>query len=74
MEIYEFQKNAFEKVKVELGKYHGKDLINIRVYFLADVAKDEWKPSPKGIAMQLDLLPELKKGIDKAYEERKKKK
>jgi hypothetical protein len=73
MIIYEFQKNNFEKVKVELNNFRGKDLINIRVYYLADSKMDDWKPSPKGIAMHLDLLPELKKGIDRAYKEWEKK-
>ena len=67
--VYEFRKNAHEKVKVELSNYRGKDVINIRAYYIADVAKDEWKPSPKGITMRVDLIPELKEGIEKAYEE-----
>lgn len=64
--IYEFRKNATEKIKVELSNYRGIEVINIRVYYNSDVAKDEWKPSPKGITMRADLIPELKKAIDKA--------
>ena len=67
--VYEFRKNSFERVKVELSNYKGIDVINIRVYYIADVAKDEWKPSPKGITMRADLIPELKEGIEKAFEE-----
>ena len=74
MVIYEFQKNSFEKVMMELNNFRGKRLINVRVYYLADSKMDDWKPSSKGIAMSLDLLPELKKGIDKAYKRWEKKK
>ncbi len=72
MAIYEFQKNIYEKVKVEMNNYRGRDVIAVWVYYLADKTRDEWKRSPKGIAMRLDLLPMLKKGIDKAYKELKK--
>lgn len=67
--IREFQKNASEKVRVERGYYRGIDIISFRIYFNAGVAKDDWRPSRKGISMRVDLLPEIKKAIDKAYEE-----
>ena len=67
--VYEFKKNSFERVKVELSNYRGIDVISIRVYYISDVAKDEWKPSPKGLTMRSELIPELKKAIDKAFEE-----
>jgi len=68
MKIYEFQKNALEKVRVEISSYRGKDVVNIRVYYLADIAKDDWRPSPKGLTMRTGLIPELKKAIDKAHD------
>ena len=67
--VYEFRKNVTEKVRVELCNYRGKDVINIRVYYLADIAGDDWRPSPKGITMRSDLIPELKKAIDKVYKQ-----
>ena len=67
--VYEFMKNATEKVRVELCEYLGKDMINVRVYYNADETGDDWKPTKKGITLRSDLLPELKKAIDKAYEE-----
>ena len=66
--IDEFMKSANEKVRVELGEYKGKGMINVRVYYLAEDGK-EWKPSPKGITMSSELTQELKGAIDKAYVE-----
>jgi len=66
--ICEFRKNTTEKVIVELSNYRGKDVVNIRVYYLADIAKDDWRPSPKGLTMRTELIPELKKAIDKAHD------
>lgn len=71
--VYEFRKNITEKVKVELLSYRGIEVINIRVYYNTDETKDEWKPTQKGITMRTDLIPEIKKAIDKAYKEWRKK-
>jgi len=67
--VYEFEKNANEIVRVELSNYKGTDVIGIRVFFYADGEKDNRVPSKKGITMRADLIPELKKAVDKAYEE-----
>jgi len=67
--VHEFMKNALEKVKVEFSQYKGVDVIGIRVYYNAGLVKEDWKPSKKGITMRTDLIPELKKAIDKAYDE-----
>ncbi len=65
--IHEFQKNALEKVRIELGSFMNKNVINIRVYYKANETENEWRPSPKGITMVADLIPELLKGINEAY-------
>ena len=67
--IYEFQKNAQEKVRIEFCKFKKRDLINVRVWYLADELGEVWKPSPKGITMDVDLIEELKQGVDKALKE-----
>jgi len=66
MSIYEFRKNALEKIIIQFTEFKEKELVDIRVYYLADVARQEWKPSPKGISMSRGLLPELMRGIEKA--------
>ena len=73
--VYEFQKNANERVRAEFCEYKGRDFLSLRVYFQADTPDEEWRPTQKGITLSQDQIPELKKAIDKVYEkwrERKK--
>jgi len=68
MLIYEFQKNALEIVKIELTDFNGEKYLNVRVWYDAGKgAAQEFKPSHKGLTLNLDKIAELKKGIDKAY-------
>lgn len=68
--IHEFRKNVKEKIKVGFNSFKGSDLLSIWVYFDNSVTGvEDWRPSKKGISMRTDLMPELKKGIDKAYKE-----
>ena len=64
--VHEFIKNAREKVRVEFMNYRGSDVLNLWVYYNDDPARDEWKPSKKGLSISTDLLPALKEGIEKA--------
>lgn len=66
--IYEFQKNALEKVKIQLYEFHGKRVINIRVYYKVPGTANEWKPSKKGICMAVNRLEELFKGLKMAHD------
>ncbi len=68
MLIYEFQKNAFEKVKIQLSEFHGKRVINIRVYYKVPGTANEWKPSKKGICMSVNRIGELLKGLKMAHD------
>jgi len=67
--IYEFKKNATEKVNLEFFTYHDEGYLNLRLYYLAYVELDVWKPSRKGLALSCELLPDLKLAVDRAYEE-----
>lgn len=64
---YEFQKNRYEKVRVRFSEYGGVPVLDIRVYFFHDQAR-EWMPGLKGITIRVDQIPALKEAIDKAYE------
>jgi len=68
MLIYEFQKNALEKVKIQLSEFHGKRVIDIRVYYKVPGTANEWKPSKKGICMSVNRLEELLKGLKMAHD------
>jgi hypothetical protein len=67
--IYEFNKNAAEKVRAEFCNYKGHDILNLRVYFDAGDQEENWKPTKKGLALSVSLIPELKKAVDMASEE-----
>lgn len=67
MKIHEFQKNSLEKVVVEITTFQGKGYLNIRVWYDPSRGQNlDWKPTPKGITLSVDLIPELKKSIDLA--------
>ncbi len=65
--VYEFEKNATEKVQIQLSSYKGSDLIDIRVYYDTDSDEAEWRPTRKGISIRVDLLPELLEGLQRAH-------
>ena len=67
--IFEFLKNAGQKVVIQLREYKGKKLIDLRIFYLDD--DGTWKPTPKGICLRQELVLELKEAIDKAAEEYK---
>jgi hypothetical protein len=52
-----FEKNSREQVRVILGEYQGRDVVNIRVYWTKD--HQQWFPSQKGITLGVDKLPKL---------------
>lgn len=69
MKIYEIQKNSLEKIIFETSEYQGKKYFSIRIYYDASKGQDQdWKPTPRGITISIDLLKELKEGVDKANE------
>ncbi len=67
--IYEFKKNAQEKVILSFTEFKGKQLIDLRVYYDAGKTEEDWRPSRKGVTVRLEFLPDLKEGIDKAFKE-----
>jgi hypothetical protein len=60
--IYKFSKNSFEEVRIAVQEYKGRDYLSIWTWFKAD--DDIWQPGRRGLNLSLDLLNELKKGID----------
>ena len=72
--VYEFQKNANERVRAEFCKYKGGDFLNLRVYFQADTPDQEWCPTQKGITLSQDQIPELREAMDKVYKQWKERK
>lgn len=56
------EKNKREQIRIEATEFKGQDLVDIRVYY-QDQADGEWKPSKKGIAFKMELLPEIIKAL-----------
>ena len=70
VEVARFQKNSGEEVRAQLTNYKGYDLIDLRVFA---IRKDGDVATRKGLALNVALLPELKKAIlavEKALKER----
>jgi hypothetical protein len=63
--IGEIKKNSAEKIVVSIGKFKGKQRIDIRTYFLSETEEeDPWKPTKKGINLDSEQWNELKKLIE----------
>jgi transcriptional coactivator p15 (PC4) len=66
--IYEIKRNNSEIIRIDVSEFKGKNLINIRIWYQAqDYNNGElvYKPTQKGVTLDLSLFDELKTGIDK---------
>lgn len=55
--IATIKKNSREEVRVSLDEFRGHHLVNVRVFY--DAGDGEMKPGKQGIAVKVELLPEL---------------
>lgn len=60
--IHSFRKNGIEEIQIRTGSFNGKELIDIRSFM---EGPEGMKPTRKGVALLVDLFPELEKGIKK---------
>ena len=66
--IKDIQRNANEIIRIEVSEFKGKELINIRIWYVAARDSDGneiYKPTQKGIALDIAEFDELRKSIDK---------
>jgi hypothetical protein len=66
-----FPKNKFQEVRVGIREYKGNDLIDIRTWTMTQ-GSEEMVPTAKGVSININLLPELKKALDEVEKELKK--
>jgi hypothetical protein len=66
--LYEFEKNAAERVRAELTNWNGRDVLNLRVFFDAGSGTPDWRPTKKGLTIRTELIPDLKKAVDVAFQ------
>ena len=58
-----FKKNKFQEIRVGVREFKGNDLIDIRTWTMTQ-GSDDMVATAKGVSMNINLLPELKKAID----------
>ena len=66
--IKDIQRNSNEIIRIEVSEFKGKELINIRIWYVAardNDGNEVYKPTQKGIALDIAEFDELRKGIDK---------
>lgn len=63
IEVDRFDKNDTETVITQLTWYYLNDLIDIRIW--RETGKGKYVPTKKGITIQRDLFPYLKRAIEK---------
>jgi len=63
-----FQKNKFQEVRIGIREYKGNDLVDIRTWTMTQGA-EEMVPTAKGVSININLLPELKKALEQVDKE-----
>lgn len=62
MNYYEFEKNKSNMIRVTPRTYEGHDVMDVRTY--ARNKSGEWVPTPKGISINVDRVPDLIHGLE----------
>lgn len=55
--VAQFEKNKKEEVRLSVGIFHGRRIINVRVYFKDD--DGTWKPGRQGLAVSVERYKDL---------------
>ncbi len=66
--IKDIKKNNNEIIRIEISEFKGRELINIRIWFQSiDGASGNlvFKPTQKGITLNISEFEELKDGVEK---------
>ncbi len=68
--VFTFKKNKFQEVRVGIREYKGNDLVDIRTWTMTQGA-EEMVPTAKGVSININLLPDLKKALEVVEQELK---
>jgi hypothetical protein len=52
-----FEKNSKDEVRVSIDEFHGRKLINMRVFYKDD--RGEWRPGRQGLALPIECYRDL---------------
>ncbi len=64
--IADIEKNSKEIIRVEVSEFKGRELINLRIWF--SNVDGEYRPTQKGVTIDISKFEELKKAINKIDE------
>jgi hypothetical protein len=62
------RKNSLEEVRVSISEFRGHNLVDVRVFADFDGRGGEPRPTKKGIALKVELLPDLIAALQAAQE------
>ncbi|MBI5410077.1 MAG: transcriptional coactivator p15/PC4 family protein [Nitrospirae bacterium] len=63
--VHTFQKSESEEGRISLRNYKGKTYVDLRVFFKPK-GEETFKPTKKGLTLDVRFLGELLSGIEKA--------
>ena len=63
--VYRFRKNASEEVRIGIEDYRGHRCVDMRCYVLPPTEGGKAQPTPKGLKIRVEQLPELQKGMER---------
>jgi hypothetical protein len=65
--VAQFEKNSKEEVRISIDEYHGRKLINLRVFYKSQDGK--WLPGKQGLALSVDRYRDLADALIRVGEE-----
>ncbi len=68
--IGEVTKNSKEKILISLNEYQGHKYVDLRVHY-EDETSGEYKPTKKGIALSVKVIPEIISKLQEGFEQLK---
>ncbi|MEW6050702.1 MAG: transcriptional coactivator p15/PC4 family protein [Candidatus Zixiibacteriota bacterium] len=60
---FELERSKTEKLIIEDNEFKGRQLVTLRIYFLAD--NNEWLPTKKGVTFRREQLDEVLDALHK---------
>lgn len=63
MIIADIERNQKEIIRVEVSEFNGKELINLRIWY--HHFEGDYRPTQKGVALDISKFNELKTAIEK---------
>jgi len=63
--VHSFRKNESEEVRISLRGYKDRTYLDLRLFY-EDGDSGEYRPTRKGLTLDVAFLTELKRGIEKA--------